>query len=609
MRMRLGLPVLLLALLPDLVISPAWSEEPPSSVVGIDAALFAKQAELNAARQRYDEQTTHVNNQQTTIRQLGQNAHSGDAALAKAKQTLERDYQRMIDDPNFDIAASQQAYQDAWAKVKHSQVARLEAQQQLEELKTQQSAQQIAVDRLTQEIQELDAAKLRARATRLKNELKQQQTLKVSFTNVCQASMTLAQCDQQSRDLGLQKAVKQFQTSLLEQTSEAALVRQHASAASLNIHVLDHNLTESGFYDGMRYRVVLDVSLEARAAERVACQLLDIDSQYCFAPGVSDEAQFIPKEVAWVSLSLRSNQYSDSVSIDGVTYGSTPLEVMLPTGKHQVTVSKEGYRPFSQEITLHSDQSLRAVLHEYENRLKAGEQFADSGKGKLKAPDLVTIIPGQYYIGENASHQVHLDHAFAIGATPVTVSQFAAFVDQTSYRSDAELKNICTTIKDSDITPIPQSYWRNPGFKQTPDSPVVCVSRNDAQAYIDWLSKFTGYRYRLPSEDEWEIAARSGKHTRYWWGDEFKTGSANTGWSGSPWSNISTAPVKSFAPNPMGLYDAVGNIWQWTSDSRGVAKGGAWNFSPEMAASHQQLFVDPAATANYVGFRVVRTIK
>ncbi len=99
------------------------------------------------------------------------------------------------------------------------------------------------------------------------------------------------------------------------------------------------------------------------------------------------------------------------------------------------------------------------------------------------------------------------------------------------------------------------------------------------------------------------------RNTHYWWGDEFKAGQANTGWSGSPWSNVSTAPVKSFSPNPIGIYDTVGNVWQWTSDERGVAKGGAWNFSPEMSASHQQLFIDPSATANYVGFRVVRTLK
>ncbi|SDG84536.1 Formylglycine-generating enzyme, required for sulfatase activity, contains SUMF1/FGE domain [Vibrio xiamenensis] len=607
--MRLGLPVLLLALLPGVVTSSAFAEVLPTTVTDIDSTLTSKQSELTAARKALDEQQAQVSAQQTLLRQLSQQAQSRDKALAKAKSNLERDYQRMIDDPNLDISATQQTYQQSWADVKQSQILRLEAQQKLAELKSDYDTKQATVDGLKQAMSELSIARLRARADRLKNELKPQSTLKVSFTNRCQATMTLAQCDQQTRDLSLQKAVKQFQAELLSNTSEAPIVRQHAANVSLNIHVLSHNVTESGFYDGSRYRAILDVTLEARAAERVACQLLGIETKYCFAPGVSDSELIAPQEVAWVSLNVRSNQYDDHVVIDGVSYGSTPVEVMLPTGKHQVTISKSGYRPFSQEITIHSDQSLRAVLHEYENRLKPGHQFADSVKGKLKAPDLVTITPGQYYIGESASHQVRLDHAFAIGVTPVTVRQFETFVDSTQYQSDAELKNICTTIKDSDITAISQSYWRNPGFKQTPDSPVVCVSRNDAEAYISWLSKFTGFHYRLPTEEEWEIAARAGKHTHYWWGDEFKAGQANTGWSGSPWSNVSTAPVKSFSPNPIGIYDTVGNVWQWTSDERGVAKGGAWNFSPEMSASHQQLFIDPSATANYVGFRVVRTLK
>ena len=607
--MRLGLPVLLLALLPWTISSFAWSEAQPNTLSELESQIKAQQSELVTARQVLDEQHAQLTAQQARLKTLAQEAIEHDNMLLKAKNTLERDYQHMIDDPNLDITATQQAYQQAWAAVKQSQVRQLEAQQTFSELKNALNLKQANVDQINQNLSDLANAKLRARADRLKSELKSQSTLKVSFTNRCQSTMTLAQCDQQTRDLGLQKAVKQFQSELLSSTSEAHVVRQNSANVALNIHVLKHQVAESGFYDGSRYRSILDVTLEARATERAACQLLGIDTKYCFAPGVEDSAQLAVQEVAWVSLNVRSNQYDDHVIIDNVSYGSTPLEVMLPTGKHRVTISKPGYRPFNQEITIYSDQSLRAVLHQYENRLKSGHQFADSVKGKLKAPDLVTITPGQYYIGESASHQVHLDHAFAIGVTPVTVQQFETFVDSTQYQSDAELKNICTTIKDSDITAISKSYWRNPGFKQTPESPVVCVSRNDANAYIDWLSRQTGFQYRLPTEEEWEIAARAGKHTQYWWGDEFKAGQANTGWSGSPWSNTSTAPVKSFSPNPIGIYDTVGNVWQWTSDDRGLAKGGAWNFSPEMSASHQQLFIQPSATANYVGFRVVRSLK
>ncbi len=141
-----------------------------------------------------------------------------------------------------------------------------------------------------------------------------------------------------------------------------------------------------------------------------------------------------------------------------------------------------------------------------ENKLVAGKEFADAINGRTKAPDVVTILSGEYLIGENASKQVNLDHAYAIGATPVTVTQFENFISKTNYQTDAELKNTCTTVEGSEVTPIAKSYWRDPGFKQYPNSPVVCVSRNDASAYARWLSNETGFKYRLPSEDEWEIA-------------------------------------------------------------------------------------------------------
>ncbi|WP_367990372.1 SUMF1/EgtB/PvdO family nonheme iron enzyme [Vibrio sp. NTOU-M3] len=606
--MRQGLSAILLAISPCLVATPTLAEELPTSVIAIDDQLFTKHSELSNAKAELDKQQELVDDQQRQLKTLAKQAKSFDTEMTKAKADLERDYQRMIDEPSIDIVASQQAYQDAWAKVKQNQKYRLEAEQELEELSANLFSKQTTVEHIKKSINELDIAKLRARAERMKEELQQSQTLNVSFTNRCQSSMTLAQCDSQTKELALQKAVKQFQNALIDSTTESSLAKQHIDQVSLNTHVLRHSVVEQGFYDGERYRNILDVQLEARPSESAACKLLGIKNTYCFAPGYEAAQQSSEQEVAWVSLSLRSNQYGDKVIVDGVSYGSTPVEVLLPVGLHNIVIKKDGYHSYQKELRITSNYSLRANLVEKKNILSAGDKFADSMRGGRQAPEVIALLPGEYLVGEHASNQIFLDHAFGIGATPVTVNQFESFVNQTNYQSDAELKNTCTTIKDGEITPISGSYWRNPGFKQYENSPVVCVSRNDAKAYINWLTKQTGFKYRLPTEDEWEIAARSGSHNQYWWGDKFEAGRANTGWSGTPWSNKSTSPVSAFKPNKLGIYDAIGNVWQWTSDSRGIAKGGAWNSAPEMAAAHQQLFLSPSSTSNYVGFRIVREI-
>ena len=96
--------------------------------------------------------------------------------------------------------------------------------------------------------------------------------------------------------------------------------------------------------------------------------------------------------------------------------------------------------------------------------------------------------------------------------------------------------------------------------------PVINVRWDDAVAYAEWLSEQTGKRYRLPSEAEWEYAARAGTKTPYWWGEEVGVNRANCDGCGSQWDNKQTAPLGSFAANPWGLNDTAGNVWEWTQD-------------------------------------------
>ena len=134
--------------------------------------------------------------------------------------------------------------------------------------------------------------------------------------------------------------------------------------------------------------------------------------------------------------------------------------------------------------------------------------------------------------------------------------------------------------------------------------PVINVNWDNAQNYAAWLAKKTGKPYRLLSEAEWEYAARGGTTTRYPWGDEPGTNRANFNGSGSQWSGKQTAPVGSFEPNAFGLYDMIGNVWEWVEDcwndsyqsaptdgsawesgdcGRRVVRGGSWYNEPESA--------------------------
>ena len=160
--------------------------------------------------------------------------------------------------------------------------------------------------------------------------------------------------------------------------------------------------------------------------------------------------------------------------------------------------------------------------------------------------------------------------------------------------------------------------------------PVVNVSWEDAAAYAAWLSQETGARYRLPSEAEWEYAARAGTETRYSWGNDIGRNRANCGGCGSRWDNEQTAAGGSFAANAWGLHDMHGNVWEWVEDcwhdsyrgapsdgrawtsggdcGRRVSRGGSWGYTLRSLRSAGRGRLVAGSRGNDVGFRVARTL-
>ena len=206
--------------------------------------------------------------------------------------------------------------------------------------------------------------------------------------------------------------------------------------------------------------------------------------------------------------------------------------------------------------------------------------------------ELALILNGEFMMGSPAGeanrrnhellHRVVIAGPFLLGAHEVTVGQFASFVRETGYETEAERDGKGGTgwdeTKGTFEGPDPKYTWRNPGFDQTEDHPVVNVSWNDAVAFCDWLTEKEGHRYRLPTEAEREYACRAGTTTAYQHGDD-PEGLRSMGNVGKAIDGPFTAPVGQSRANALGLFDMHGNVREWCSDWYGE---GYYVESPEL---------------------------
>ena len=245
-------------------------------------------------------------------------------------------------------------------------------------------------------------------------------------------------------------------------------------------------------------------------------------------------------------------------------------------------------------------------------------------------------IPTTYTNREAPQHNVTV-RSFAAGRYAVTRGEFGVFVRATAYKSrDLQIRG-CHIVASRTWQADVSKNWHEVGFEQTDAHPVVCVSWNDAQAYVKWISKIAGKPYRLLSEAEREYVTRAGTKTAFWWGDEINTSRANYNGNGIVYNNSpkgesrkATVPVNSFDANPFGLYNVHGNVWEWVEDcihedyasdpptdgtawksgcqneASAIVRGGAWYTLPaELRGSHRgRSLREGGFTTN--GFRVAR---
>ena len=277
--------------------------------------------------------------------------------------------------------------------------------------------------------------------------------------------------------------------------------------------------------------------------------------------------------------------------------------------------------------------------------VRDGETFRDCPS----CPELVVIPAGEFLMGSPASEQGRDDEEgpqrrvrverFALGRYEVTRGEYAAFAAATRRDGDR-----CVVYDDRTYRWSDRASWRSPGYRQTDEHPVVCVSWDDARAYVRWLSAETGRRYRLPSEAEWEYAARAGTSTSRYWGEgpsgqcgneNGADAAARRRFEGYTVASCNdgrefTAPVGTFAANRFGLFDMLGNVGEWVEDcshdsyrgapldgrawtsgrdcGRRVSRGGSWASSPRDLRAAARSRPDAGGRLDSLGFRVARML-
>jgi formylglycine-generating enzyme required for sulfatase activity len=222
----------------------------------------------------------------------------------------------------------------------------------------------------------------------------------------------------------------------------------------------------------------------------------------------------------------------------------------------------------------------------------AQETFRDCAE----CPEMVAVPAGSVAIGsypatmgrrqgERDRQQARITEPFAMARTEVTLGQYRSFVAATGHETVAPVRDGrpllgCHYFDGAGYGFVTRHTWEAPGYAQREEDPVVCVSWRDADRYARWLSAKTGRGYRIPSSVEFEYALRAGADTPWFWGSDPDQACEYANVADQAFSRVYparprfacddryvyTAPVARFKPNGFGLYDMIGNAWEWTND-------------------------------------------
>jgi len=283
--------------------------------------------------------------------------------------------------------------------------------------------------------------------------------------------------------------------------------------------------------------------------------------------------------------------------------GEKQVATTTPASTVQTPQSAESEEPVEEENSAEEAEVTSTVqaIGVYQDELSSG------GMG----PVMVKLPAGSFLMGsddsmpyqdERPQHKVNLEE-FSISRYEISFNEYLRFAHSTSHS-----------------IPNDQGWGRD-------NRPVINVSWHDAVDYTVWLTEQTGHEYRLPSEREWEYAAKAGTTTDYWWGFDIGKNKANCGTCGSQWDSQRTAPVGRFPPNQFGLHDTIGNVQEWTVScfhpnyegapnsgqkwsggdcSRRVVRGSSYSTYESNLRVTKRYKYNPKTRTDTIGFRVVR---
>jgi formylglycine-generating enzyme required for sulfatase activity len=314
-------------------------------------------------------------------------------------------------------------------------------------------------------------------------------------------------------------------------------------------------------------------------------------------------------------LQVNVNAPNSQIRINGENKGSAspgrPLNLQnLPTGNMSVHVDAEGFESLQKTVTLNRNKWTQEVFELSRAKVVMLDRPAPAkALTSDQCPNKMSFIPGGVFLAGKVDSLKEMNiNAFCIDQYEVTQAEY----EQTIGNNPSEFNNELFGKKTSGLLGIDSE---NPfmvlGNVTTglllganAKHPVETVTWNEAKEYCKQGGK------RLPTEWEWEKAAKAGTRTKYYWGNEMRNNKANCLKCGSQWDNTQTAPVGSFAANSFGLFDMAGNVEEWTDSDyeQGgkVLRGGSWGYDPYSIRSAYRHKKDLTASNGYIGFRCAK---
>jgi formylglycine-generating enzyme required for sulfatase activity len=321
-------------------------------------------------------------------------------------------------------------------------------------------------------------------------------------------------------------------------------------------------------------------------------------------------------------------------------------------------VAKRTHRVVAETAALVADHRKKATVEEGDPRTLASVLFSTRDTGTMvwdcaQCPQMTIVPAGVFTIGspddepgrgkdEGPQRRVSVAHAFALSRFEITRGEYETFVRATT----RPIAGGCVTdrVKKGDWVPDPNTNLRDPGFTQEDNHPVICVSWDDAQAYVAWLNTPVDRGYRLPTEAEWEFAARAGTTGTYPWGSDAKDGCADANVADATMGRkypeyavaacrdgaLNTSAVGSYRPNAFGLYDLIGNVEEWVEDcatsnydalpadgsayreavcAKRLVRSGSWGSLPKDNRVANRIRYPAAQVDDSIGIRVAQTLR